>query len=166
MDQFKVYFLEMVKLALQNPPTEGQQLVVGIVALLSGAFVFLKICDKFDIPNVGMVTGFLYSVLGGAVMLAAMVAGKIYLPELQKSLGPETFLAVMALGAAVALYVPLLNHFIHGKYMGTLAAWVIAVATFLAVVALVNVGFDMGRSGQRALNRGSEHNENTKAMTR
>ncbi len=166
MDKFVAVFLEMFRMVVQKPPTQEQMVVVGVASLAAGAWVFLKVCDKFDLPNVGMITAFLYSILGGAVMLAAMAAGNIWLTEWRKPLGDAVFNGVLALLAAVAVFAPILNAHIKGKYMGTVSAWLLAVVTALAVCSLGNNLFDLGKMGQRALNRGAEHNATTRDAIR
>lgn len=166
MDQFKKIFMELLAMVLQRPPAQDQLVVVGVVSLLAGAFVFLKVCDKLDLPNVGMITGFFYSVAGGAVMLAAMTAGRIWLGEWIRPVGEVAFYAALAAIAAAAVYVPLLNLHINGKYMGTLTAWALGVVTALVVSMLVNTGYGLAGDGERVLNRGAEHNKMTREVLR
>ena len=166
LEQFKKVFLDMLDLVLQHPAEQNQKIVVGVLSLVAGAWVFLKVCDKFDLPNVGLFTGFIYSALGGAIMIGAMAAGTIWLGDLRRQFGDALFYSVLSCGIAILVYVPVLNSHIRGKYLGTLAAWSLAVATALAVSAMANVGFDMFRSGTSALNRGAEHNATTRDAIR
>jgi hypothetical protein len=166
MDQFKRMFMDMLDMVLQHPPAHDQFIVVGVVSLLAGAWVFLKVCDKLDLPNVGIITGFFYATVGGAVMVAAMTAGRIWLGEWIKPMGEVVFYTLLAAIAAAGFYVPLLNTHIKGKYMGTLTAWTLGVATALAMSMLVNTGYGLTKDGKRILNRGAERNATTREAIR
>ena len=165
-NRFKAVFLDMLDLVLQHPADHNQKVVVGVISLVVGSWVFLKVCDKFDLPNVGMFTGVLYSVLGGSIMIGAMAAGLIWLPQYRKQLGDVTFYSALALAAGLGFYVPVLNQHIKGKFLGTLAAWSLAVAAALGVSMLVNTTYDMARDGQRAMQRGADRNATTREAIR
>lgn len=165
-NRFKAVFLDMLDLVLQHPANHNQKVVVGVISLVVGSWVFLKVCDKFDLPNVGMFTGVLYSVLGGAIMIGAMAAGVIWLPEYRREWGDILFFTALALTSGMGVYALVLNLHIKGKYLGTLSAWTLAVAAALGVSMLVNTTYDMARNGQRAMQRGADRNATTRDAIR
>ena len=166
MEQIRLQLIPLLDMVLQHPDTPSHRWLVGVVALLVGAWVFLKVCDKMDLPNVGIVTGFIYASLGAVVTLLAMSAGKVYLAQYLKQFGPVAFYSVVAVVASLVIFVPLLNTFIKGKYLGTLLSWSLGVAAGMAMVLVMNTALDMVKSGERVFQRGQEHNETTKQAIR
>lgn len=166
MEQIKNEAMHIARFLLQNPQSPTEQNISAVVAVLVCAWIFLKVGDRMDMPNVGILTAFVYTGLGLAAVIFGIAAGHIYLVKWYQQLGPMLFDISLAVLISLAVVVPIINNFTNGKYMGTLAAWAISTISALAAVAfLVNI-YAFIDSGGRALQRGAQHNEATKQMLR
>lgn len=166
IDQLKDEALKLVSILLQNPQTSTERWISGAIAILVCAWVFLKVGDRMDLPNVGIMTSFVYTGLGIAAVLFGIAAGHIYLAKWYHQFGPMIFDVAVAVILSFAVVVPAINTFINGKYVGTFAAWSISVISALVAIAfLINV-YAFIDSGGKALQRGADHNNQTKQMLR
>ncbi len=164
MNQIKDEAAKIIAFLLQNPPTPTQQWISGVVAVLVCAWLFLKIGDRMDLPNVGIFSSFAYTALGLAAVVLGVAAGHVYLAKWYQQLGPVVFDVAAAVALSLAVVVPLINMVINGKYMGTLTAWLVSVAgAIVATVLLINI-YAFVDSGGQALQRGAQHNTETKKM--
>lgn len=164
MDAIKTEAFALMNLLLQGPTSHTERWISAVAAVAVLAWVFLKVGDRMDLPNVGIPTSFLYTGLGAALVIVGMAAAHIYLPGLHKQLGDLVFYTAIAVAISAAVVTPVINTFINGTYLGTLSAWLIGVVSALVAIAfLVNV-YAFIDGGGRALKRGSEHNEATKQL--
>ena len=164
MDQIISEAFNILNIILQTPSSHAERWITAVIAVLVLAFVFLRVGDRMELPNVGVPTSFLYTGVGAALMIIGMAASHVYLPQIQKQLGDLVFYVAAAVVISAVVVVPLINTFINGKYLGTLGAWMIStVSALVAIAFLVNV-YAFIDGGGRALQRGAEHNEATKQV--
>lgn len=166
IDQIKSASLQLLDVFLQNPASDVERWGVGIAALLVGAWVFLKVGDKLDLPNVGLVSAFVFTGVGIAACIVGLVLGKHFLPDLYRQFGDMYFYIATGLLLSLAVIVPIMNAVIQGKYLGTLAAWAIAVAAVWGIVLMATAGIDAVKGGGRVFDRGRAHNDATKQFLR
>ena len=134
------------------------------VAVLACAWIFLKVGNLMNLPNVGLFTSLVYVGLGLVVVLIALAAAKIYLAPLNQQAGDAIFLTGIFALVSVAVVAPLINMFINGKYLGTLIAWTLGVATAVVAVALLSNIFRLIQDEERVFDRGLQHNKATQEM--
>jgi hypothetical protein len=161
MEPLKKAALDIVNMALNSPANDMERWVVALVAVSLFVWLFSRLCDRLELPNLSGMQGMIVPVLGLAVLIAATAAAKVYLYAEFKSLGPMLFVVATAAVASAVLIVPLINLYTGGNYMGTLTSWIVSLAAAVGLVLLVSAGFDAVRSGKTSFDRGEARNFET-----
>ncbi len=164
MEQLRNLSLQILDVVLQSPATPEHRWILAALAVIVSAFVFNKVCERLDLPNIGMFNGVLLTGLGFGLIVVGMAAGSIYLPDLKAQFGEMAFYGAVTAVVSVAVIVPLINMYIHGKFVGTLAAWSINLLTAILFISFSGVVLDAVKAGERTFERGRAHNEATKQL--
>jgi hypothetical protein len=161
MDKLQATALDIMNLALNYPPSQTEKWIVCAIAVTIFAWLFSRVGDKLDLPNLGGLHGFVIPLLGLAGLIVATAAAKVYLYAEFRSLGPLVFVIVAAVLASAVVVVPLINLYTGGNYVGTLASWFISLGAAIGLVLLVSTGFDAARTGKVSFERGAARNAET-----
>lgn len=100
-----------------------------------------------------MITG----LLGLMIIMAAVLAAKLYLPLRQYESYRVTILIGTAMVAWLLIVVPLTCWLLRTGFLAALISWVLAAAAAAIVVLFVGLVFDGLAAGSRGAGRGLEH---------
>lgn len=164
IEQIRAMCLKVLDVVLQNPQTDTEMWTVAAIAVVVTAFVFGKVSDKLDLPNVGMFNSIAIVILGCGLIVVGIAATEIYLPDLAKQVDQLVLYAGITVAVSLVIIIPMVNSYIHGKFFGTMGAWSIALVTLLLTVMTTQAVLGSIRDGERMLQRGRDHNEATKKM--
>ena len=156
--------MKVLDVVLQNPSTNSELWGIAVATIVVAAFVFGRVSDKLDLPNVGLINSALLTLGGFGLIVVAISLCEIYAPDLKKQYGELVLYGGISAIVSLALIVPMVNSYIQGKYLGTLGAWAIAMVSAILTISIAQAVLGSVKDGERMLNRGREHNEATKKM--
>jgi len=154
----------VVDMLLGHP---GSMFEYGLLAGLSALAIFIllgKVGNLLGIRNTGASYSLAVGVAGVLVMVLAMVAVEMYLPDIAPK-GSSWPLLAAGVAVAVAVVAPLICALQRARYGAALLTWVLSVAAAAAVIFLVSAAFDALRSGGRDAKRSTDWKNEVEKFT-
>ena len=145
----------------------GSRFEYGLLAGLSALTIFVllgKVGGLLGIRNTGASYSLAVGVAGVLVMVLAMVAVGLYLPDIAPR-GSWWPLPAAGVVVAVAVVAPLMCVLQRARYGAALLTWVLSLAAAAAVIFLVSAAFDALRSGGRDAQRSTDWKNEVEKFT-
>ena len=159
MGPWKDHLLQVMQTILQNPATSTERWILLTTALLVALAVFNKVADAFGVVNLSGGSVFNCVGLGFALILGAIVAGRIYLPDIFMTRLALFPMIASALVVSAVLAVPLMKRIVQGGYLVLLFTWLVSLGATIGIILLCSSGFDIYRGMMKNMNKGKSHND-------
>lgn len=163
MDQWMDALNDVVNLILGNPGLLWEKAALAVLGAGAMMLVLDKAGKAFGIPNTGASHSIVVAVVGVVLILAAMTAAKIYLPDAGVKVNAG-ILAGVAAAVSLVLIVPFCCLFQKTGYFAALFTWILGAAAAAVVIAVVGAGLDAVTSGRHGADGGRQHRRDVEQM--
>ena len=166
MSEWTRAFEQLAYMLMGNPETRLETGAVLVVSVLVLYFVLNKAGAAFGIPNTGMWYALVVGVLGVAIVMASMIAARLYLPLWRTETLRVWILVGASLIASLLLVIPSMCAIQRTKYLAAMLTWFISLATVALAIVLVGLVFDGIAIGSRSAERGTERTRQVESFTK
>ena len=165
MKEWTNAFEQLAYMLMGHPETRLESVAVLVASALVLCFVLIKAGAAFGIPNTGMLYALVVGGLGLAIVMASMIAARLYLP-LWKTESLRVWILVGAgLIVSLLLVIPLMCAIQRAKYLAATLTWFASLAAVALAILVVSLAFDAVAAGSRSAERGTERTRQVERFT-
>jgi len=165
MNEWTKAFEQLANMLMGNPEAGLETGVVLVVSVLVLFFVLTKAGAAFGIANTGLWYAAVVGVPGVVILMAAMIAARLYLPLWETEALRVWILAGAGLIASLLLVIPLMCVIQRTNYLAATLTWFSSVAAVALAIVLVSYVFVGIAGGSRSAERGAERKRQIESFT-